>query len=142
MLSVSRSILISIHKNSGGVAGAVKCVITSFSLVIVVQFRYSSSTHFSSTTLFSFGMVFCVKNVFKMGGKHCNVCDAHECGVCCIIVDSNSLHHAFDWSSTPEPVMCIECATVKMSARFNSSLSVDTTLPGIFESEKYRDNCG
>lgn len=142
MLSVSRIILISTQRNNGGVPGVVKCVMTSFSLVIVVQLRYSSSTHFFSTCLFSFGMGFCVKNVLRIGGKHCNVWDAHECGVCCIIDESNSLHHAFDWSSTPEPVMCIEWATVKMSARFNSSLSVDTTLPGIFESVKYRESCG
>lgn len=136
MLSVSRIILMSTHKKRGGVPGVVKWVMTSFSLVIVTQLRYSSSTHFFSTCLFSFGMVFSVKNEFKIGGKHCNVCGAHECGVCCIINVSNSLHQPFDWSSMPDPVMCIACATVKMRARFNSSLSVDTTLPPIFDSVK------
>lgn len=101
MLSVSNIILNNRHKNNGGVEGAVKWAIMSFSLVIFDQFWYSSSTLFFSNCLFSFGVLFWAKNVFKTGGKHCNVWTAHECGVFCMIIVSNSLHQAFDGSSAP-----------------------------------------
>lgn len=71
-----------------------------------------------------------------MGGKHCSVCGAHVCGVYCMMVCSSSLIQAFCWSSMPVHVMCMACAMVRMRARFSSSLSVDTMLPGILESVK------
>lgn len=58
-MSVSSTIMNSKHRNSGGVVGAVKCEIISFSLVMDANFPYSSSTHFFSICLFSRGTFAC-----------------------------------------------------------------------------------
>lgn len=101
ILFVSKIILNSKHKNKGGVPVTLKCAIISFSLDIEFQLRYSSSTDFFSSCLFSLAVLLCVKNAFNIGGKHCNVYGAHECGVFCIMLVSKSLHHIVDWSSLP-----------------------------------------
>lgn len=111
----------------------------SFSLLIDVQVRYSSSTDFLSNCLFSTGWLFWVKNSAKAGGKQANECEAQECGVFCIIVDNRSLHKG--WISSPDPVICIARAKDKMKTRLSSSLSADVTDPGDF-SLKYKASCG
>lgn len=82
MFSVSQIILNRRQRNKGFVVGRKKCAIMSFSLVIDVQVRYSSSTAFFNCCLFSGGWLFCVKYSFKAGGKQAKECMGHECGVC------------------------------------------------------------
>lgn len=88
---------------------------------------------------FSFGAGFCWKYSARNVGKHCNVCEGQLCGVFCIIVFNNSLHHIPDCVSVPVPVMCIDRANVSTSARFSSSDSAETN---VFGSLKKRDSCG
>lgn len=46
------------------------------------------------------------------------------------------------YSNLPDPVICIDRAIVKMSARLSSSLSAEMIEPDGLGSEKYRDSCG
>uniref|UniRef100_A0A1A9VQ87 Uncharacterized protein n=1 Tax=Glossina austeni TaxID=7395 RepID=A0A1A9VQ87_GLOAU len=58
-------------------------------------------------------------------GKQVKECEAHECEVFCMMVLSNSLHQSC--VSSPEQIICIEEAKVKIKTRFNSSHSDDAT---------------
>lgn len=83
-------------------------------------------------------MGLCTKKSASAGGKHCNVCGAHVCGVLAMIVVNSSLHQDPSWVADV-PVICMDLANVKTRARLSSSHSADTNVLG---SLKNRDNCG
>uniref|UniRef100_A0A1A9VGM1 Uncharacterized protein n=1 Tax=Glossina austeni TaxID=7395 RepID=A0A1A9VGM1_GLOAU len=77
------------------------------------------------------------QNSLSTVGKQAKECEAHECGVFCMMVLSNSLHQGC--ISSPEQIICIERAKVKIKTRFNSSQSDDATELAGF-SLKCREN--
>lgn len=90
------------HMNKGGVAAAVKCAISSFSVAMLFHLRNSISTLRFSVCLSSRGSVGCCwKNSDSAGGKHARVNGDQECGVDAMIPARMSLHQLLARVSEP-----------------------------------------
>ncbi|KAI9580596.1 hypothetical protein GQX74_011266 [Glossina fuscipes] len=97
----------------------------------------STQSQTQDDTVYGYNVIFPNHNSLSTVGKQAKECEAQECGVFCMMVLSNSLHHGC--ISSPEQIICIERAKVKIKTLFNSSHSDDATELAGF-SLKCREN--